>query len=248
MKLTWKLTLAYAWRHPARMLLTSLAMIASACVVVWVVGSYDAMAGKFGDTASEYLGRYDLFVVPDATKEQESYISPDLIAWLRKDAAIAECEPVLQASVKSAVGKWSAGLRRARTAGSKRPRRQTRRTGQPKRRRGRRKRWSAGGTTRLWPRTRHDDVRPVAGSCRHQCRKTAVYAGRRRWIRHGDPTLREAVISNIAAESLQVKLDDDVLVIFGTKEYRLKSSASPRRPRRNRWPKSPRPHRPPGGP
>ena len=98
MKLTWKLAFAYAWRHPARMLLTSLAMIASACVVVWVVSGYDAMASKFGDKAQEYLGRYDLFVVPDST--EEAFISPELIAALAQDADIAEFEPVMQTVVR----------------------------------------------------------------------------------------------------------------------------------------------------
>ena len=72
MKITWKLSLAYAWHHPARMLLTSLAMIASACVVVWVVSGYDAMLSQFGDQASEYLGRYDLFLVPDSLTFQNN--------------------------------------------------------------------------------------------------------------------------------------------------------------------------------
>ncbi len=43
-----------------------------------------------------------------------------------------------------------------------------------------------------------------------------------RWLDHGDPTLREAVISNPSAEQMGVKLGDEVLVISGTKEYRLK--------------------------
>jgi len=68
--LTWKLAISYAWRHPSRMLLTSIAMIASACVVVWVVSGYDAMVARFGGGAVEYLGRFDLFVVPDSTKRR----------------------------------------------------------------------------------------------------------------------------------------------------------------------------------
>ena len=42
-----------------------------------------------------------------------------------------------------------------------------------------------------------------------------------RWIDTRDPALREAVISNQSAEQLQVGLGDEVLVILGTKEYRL---------------------------
>ena len=43
-----------------------------------------------------------------------------------------------------------------------------------------------------------------------------------RWIDHGDPKLREAVISNQSAEQMEIKLGEEVLVISGTKEYRLK--------------------------
>jgi len=231
MKLTWKLTLAYAWRHPPRMLLTSLAMIASACVVVWVVGSYDAMAGKFGDTASEYLGRYDLFVVPDATKEQESYISSDLIASLRKDTAIAECEPVLQASVKAQSengppifagpgrpGASGPGSGRQGAGGPPPERQRAGQQGGPGVGMGgpAAGRPGPGGRGGMMMFGRSPDL---VGT---NAEKPPYALAEGRWIRHGDPALRETVLSNVAAESLQVKLNDDVLVIFGTKEYRLK--------------------------
>ena len=94
MNVSGKLALAYAWRHPARMFLTSLATIASACVVVWVVSGYDALVGQFGSQASEYLGRYDLFLVPDAA--EDSSLPAELVDAMRQDAAIAEWEPALQ--------------------------------------------------------------------------------------------------------------------------------------------------------
>ncbi len=113
MSITWKLALTYAWRHPARMILTSLAMIASACIVVWVVSGYDALMGQFGDQAAEYLGRYDLFLVPDvsdtmtmstsreAPKESDAVAIPaELIAAIEADPAVEEVDRALQATVK----------------------------------------------------------------------------------------------------------------------------------------------------
>ena len=94
MKLVWKLALAYAWRHPARMLLTSLAMVASACMVIWVVSGYDALASQFGEQAVEYLGRYDFFVVPEDPKDAS--IDASLVESLRQDPAVAEVTPVAQ--------------------------------------------------------------------------------------------------------------------------------------------------------
>ena len=98
MNVSGKLALAYAWRHPARMLLTSLATIASACVVVWVVSGYDALVGQFGSKATEYLGRYDLFLVPDSA--EDSSLPTELVDAMRKDAAVAEWEPALQWTVR----------------------------------------------------------------------------------------------------------------------------------------------------
>ena len=100
-----KLALAYAWRHPARMFLTSLATIASACVVVWVVSGYDALVGQFGGKASEYLGRYDLFLVPDSA--EDTLLPAELLDAMRKDAAIAEWEPACNGrSASSPTDRW----------------------------------------------------------------------------------------------------------------------------------------------
>jgi hypothetical protein len=98
MNVSRKLALAYAWRNPARMLLTSLATIASACVVVWVVSGYDASVGQCGSKATEYLGRYDLFLVPDSA--EDSSLPAELVAALNKDSAVAQWEPALQWTVR----------------------------------------------------------------------------------------------------------------------------------------------------
>lgn len=98
MKVAWKLAIAYAMRHPARMVLSSLAMVASACIVVWVVSGYDALSSQFGDQAQEYLGRYDLFVVPE--DPSDPFVDVGLVASLRKDPRVAEVAPVAQIPVQ----------------------------------------------------------------------------------------------------------------------------------------------------
>jgi len=65
MRIICKMVWAQVWHHPARMILTSLAIAAAACVVIWVVSGYDALIGQFGGFASDYLGRYDLIVLPE---------------------------------------------------------------------------------------------------------------------------------------------------------------------------------------
>ena len=47
MRIVAKLVLADFRQHPARVVLTSLAVIAAACVVVWVVSGYDALLAQY---------------------------------------------------------------------------------------------------------------------------------------------------------------------------------------------------------
>lgn len=98
MSVVWKLTLAYAVRHPLRLLLTSLAMVASACMVVWVVSGYDALASQFAGQAAEYLGRYDLFVVPE--DPADASLDTSLVEHMQQDPAVAEVTPVIQVDVR----------------------------------------------------------------------------------------------------------------------------------------------------
>ena len=247
MKIAWKLTSAYAWRHPARMFLTSLAMVASACVVVWVVSGYDAIVSQFGNRTSEYLGRYDLFVVPDSV--EESYIVPELVESLRKDPAIAEFEPVLQSTVRVQTdkpmeigmdgppGRGGAGMGKRGRSGpkgnSKFPPPFGKDAGseaslpgqdQPPSFAGGPRPFSKGegarkGDSRGGPRGMFFGGPKLVGTDA-QTPPYELLEGH--WIVPRDAVRREAVISNQSAEQLQIRLGEEVLVISGTKEYRLK--------------------------
>jgi putative ABC transport system permease protein len=97
MKIICKMVLAQLWHHPARMILTSLAIVAAACVVIWVVSGYDALVGQFGGFASDYLGRYDLIVLPEVKGVSAvPQLSPELVEALGRDTEVAEINPVMQ--------------------------------------------------------------------------------------------------------------------------------------------------------
>jgi putative ABC transport system permease protein len=97
MRIIGKLVLAQVGQHPGRMILTSLAIMAAACVVVWVVSGYDALVGQFDSFASDYLGRYDLIVLPEVKGVSDiPQLSSELVNEMSRDPAVAEINPVMQ--------------------------------------------------------------------------------------------------------------------------------------------------------
>jgi putative ABC transport system permease protein len=97
MNIILKLTFAQVRAHPLRMCLTSLAVVASACMVIWVVSGYDALVGQFGGFASDFLGRYDLIVLPEVKGvSAAAQMSPELVEALGRDPEVAEINPVMQ--------------------------------------------------------------------------------------------------------------------------------------------------------
>jgi putative ABC transport system permease protein len=220
MKLAWKLVFAYIQNHPARVVLTSLAMIASTCIVVWLSSTYDAMAGKFGDTAQEYLGRYDLFFVPDS--QEDAYVPADFLDALEKDADIAEIEPVFQARldlVRSDSAPPGMGMGMGGKGGRPGAKPGERPAGPPNAN----QKPSPSGA----PGSGSPPARPMMffGSPNlvgTRAVEPPYPLTEGRWIAHDNPALRETVISNLTAEQLNLKLGDDAMVILGTKEYHLK--------------------------
>lgn len=100
-----RLTRCHLWQRPARMVLTLLSTIAAACVVVWVVSSYDSLVAKFDEFSDNYLGRYEFLVLtkpaenPSANGAFGAPSTPlpkELIDALREDPAVAVVDPVFQ--------------------------------------------------------------------------------------------------------------------------------------------------------
>lgn len=93
MKLILKLLAGQMLRHPARFVVTSLAIVAASCVVIWVVSGYDALTAQFDDFAGEYLGRYQLFVaqaVPNTNFMAPPLALPsEVLQEMGRDSAIA---------------------------------------------------------------------------------------------------------------------------------------------------------------
>ncbi|MBN2292667.1 MAG: ABC transporter permease [Pirellulales bacterium] len=227
MKVAWKLAFSFALRRPMRMLLTSAAVVASSCIVVWVVSGYDALSSQFGRQATEYLGRYDFFVVPE--DPNNAWLDSDLVDALRKDPAIVEVEPMAQVRMQRLmnpnVGPGMGGgpgggfvePGRPPSAQNKRPvsgnsaskkepiksapTGQSKKTGRPSMRFGPPHAPTLVGT---------DSANPPY----------AMIEGR--WIdpQHADD--RGVVVGKSLAEQANFKLGDEALVILGSKEFRVK--------------------------
>ncbi|MCE9544563.1 MAG: ABC transporter permease [Planctomycetia bacterium] len=102
MKIVVRLTWAHLRKHPGRVFLTVFSTIAAACVVVWVVSGYDALAGKFGEFEEGYLGRYQMIVIPARTEgfRRGSSLPYALVAKLAADARVEVAEPMYQARAR----------------------------------------------------------------------------------------------------------------------------------------------------
>ena len=97
LSLVFKLVLSQMRVNPARVVLTSLAVIASAAAVAWVVSGYDALVSQFDENASKYLGRYDLLVVPaGGSPAGAPVVSQSVIDQLRQDVGVLEVNPIAQ--------------------------------------------------------------------------------------------------------------------------------------------------------
>lgn len=107
MGVVYRLTLAEIRRRPGRLLVTSLAVVAAAAAVVWVVSGYDALSEKIEEVGEPYHGRYDAWVCG-------SSLPAELAAGLSADPDVAEVAPALQVQVvvsgpagTAPVGDWN---------------------------------------------------------------------------------------------------------------------------------------------
>ncbi|MBR5161411.1 MAG: ABC transporter permease, partial [Thermoguttaceae bacterium] len=66
MKLFFKLIFREACVHRVRLALALLAIIATSCMSVWIIGGFDQLSAQKRDTAENYLGAYQLVLSPPA--------------------------------------------------------------------------------------------------------------------------------------------------------------------------------------
>lgn len=221
MSVAWKLALSYAVRHPTRMLLTSVAMVASACIVVWVVSGYDALRSQFGEQATGYLGRYDFFVVPEDPKAP--FIDTNLVESLRKDPAVAEVMAVAQVQIQRLMnpnagpGDQGPGGRGPQPAT---PNLQTSKSPNPKTPNSRPQPGGAAARAPGRPGLPFGPMgAPTLVGTDAADPPYAIVEGR--WIASQSPESRGAVLGKTVAQQMNLKLGDEALVILGTKEYRI---------------------------
>ena len=89
MSVVLKIVGSYIRHYPARLALTSLAMVASACMVVWVVSGYDALVAQFDEFSDEYMGQYHFYVVPPESDADEASVPQEIIAAIQADSTVA---------------------------------------------------------------------------------------------------------------------------------------------------------------
>ena len=66
MQLFCKLIFREACVHRVRLALALLAIIATSCMSVWIIGGFDQLSAQKRDTAENYLGAYQLVLSPPA--------------------------------------------------------------------------------------------------------------------------------------------------------------------------------------
>ncbi len=96
MSLVLRLVAAYLRHERWRLLTTTVAIVAAALVVVWVVAGYDALSEQAQANPREYLGRADLVVV---SRSSAPFEDAALRGALLADAEVLAVEPVRQVRV-----------------------------------------------------------------------------------------------------------------------------------------------------
>ncbi|MFA4985204.1 MAG: ABC transporter permease [Candidatus Brocadiia bacterium] len=122
MSLVVKLAIAFLREHPIRIVLTSIATIASVCMVVWVASNYDTILHSYDVYANKTFGCYPLSVAPISNAKDEG-VPIEVMEALKADPDVASIEPmwVLRALVRS-VNPPNDGASGSSRSGSKRER------------------------------------------------------------------------------------------------------------------------------
>ena len=113
MKLLISLIMREAWYHRMRISLAVLAIVAMSCMIIWLIGSLDLMILRFDQDAENYLGHYQLALIPDRDVELSSILDE-----MRADKIVVQISPSRQ--IRNTMGKMKdehdndAALRRQR--------------------------------------------------------------------------------------------------------------------------------------
>lgn len=132
---TFKLSLLNWWRHPGRLILTGLAMMAAAAVVAWIVAGYDAILAQAQDDQENAFGDADLLVLRPASQDRS--LPAGLRDAVAAEPAVSGVTALVSLEVTSRLGRRPDGGRRG-NAVSKAPRPEAQKTdqGSPESRRG----------------------------------------------------------------------------------------------------------------
>ncbi|EAQ81595.1 ABC transporter permease [Blastopirellula marina] len=88
-----KLAIAFLREHPTRVVLTSLATTAAACMVIWLASGYDALLQSFDQWATVALGHYELSIAPISTTELTA-VPQEVVKAMRADSSVAVADPM----------------------------------------------------------------------------------------------------------------------------------------------------------
>lgn len=104
MKLLLKLIFREAWYHRARISLAVLATVAMSCMIVWLIGSLDLMVLRFDQDAENYLGHYQIAMIPERQDgATQQGVCESVIKELRKNELVVSVTPARQ--IRTLMGK-----------------------------------------------------------------------------------------------------------------------------------------------
>lgn len=89
MKLYLTLLWAETREHPGRLIPGLLAVCVSVALIIWMMGSYDALVGEFDDEADAYLGHYACSLVP-AGEDAAGHVPAALARAVAADPSVEE--------------------------------------------------------------------------------------------------------------------------------------------------------------
>ncbi len=88
-----RLAVAFLRARLVRCVLSVLAIAAATCVVVWIVGGYEALLKSYDKYAQRALGRYILSVDP-ISRALDREVPPSVVDALREDPAVTAADPM----------------------------------------------------------------------------------------------------------------------------------------------------------